>query len=261
MNRQSKPLVYKRAIAYLVDVFIIAMASSLITVFFPKNDAYEENLEELSMITQKYEEKAITETEFNSLYEDVNYELTKNSVDSTLVLVAITLLYFVLVNYYNDGVTIGKRLMKIKITSANEKKLTINNYLLRCLIVNSVLSNIISVVLIEFLSKEKYILYNEKISLVFSIVYVLCFIFALYRNDGRGLHDLLCNTKVVKLENVKKEEVKEIEVVKEVLESDNKDETKEEVKEIVSTKVVKKSNNSKKNSTSTRKKTSKGSEK
>ena len=39
----------------------------------------------------------------------------------------ITILYFVLMYKFNDGKTIGKQFMKIKVVSANEKEIGINN--------------------------------------------------------------------------------------------------------------------------------------
>ena len=43
----------------------------------------------------------------------------------------------------------------------DEKQLNILNYLIRCLIVNEVFINILSVVLLMFLSKNNYIFFNK----------------------------------------------------------------------------------------------------
>ena len=50
--------------------------------------------------------------------------------------------------------------MKLRVVSANDKEIGINHYLLRCLLINSALSNIITIILLMFLSKDKYILIN-----------------------------------------------------------------------------------------------------
>jgi len=232
----KKPYIYKRITAYFIDILLVAMISSAITMFFPSNDKYEASYSELMEIIEKRKNDEITEKEYVALYDEVNYDLSKNSVDTTIVIIAITLLYFVVYNYYSKGETIGKKLMKIKIVSNNDNKLTINNYLLRCLVANTALSNIVSVILILTLSKKNYILYSNKLSTAFSIIYVLCFVFILYRNDGRGLHDLLAGSIVI---NKKDEEVKEAEIVSEKEEIESKEKTENRSNKKVSKEEVK----------------------
>ena len=108
--------------------------------------------------------------------------------------------------------------MKLRIVSNNDDKVSINSYIIRTLIVNTTLSNLLTVILILTLSKEKYLIYESKFSAVFGVIYILCFVFALYRNDGKGLHDLLANTLVV---NEKKEqEIKDAIVINEKINED-----------------------------------------
>lgn len=210
----KKPNIAKRIMAYALDILIISMLASIITMVFPKNDEYDTNFNELKIITEKYQKEEINQEEYYALYDNINYKLTKNSIEMTIIIIAISLLYFVLLNYYNNGMTIGKKLMKIRIVSANDKELTINKYLLRSLIINSILANLVSVILLLSLSKEKYILYNNKISTLFTVLYVLCFIFMIYRNDGRGLHELIAGTKVIDIKNENHSEVvKEAELI------------------------------------------------
>lgn len=263
---KKKPMVHKRMIAYLVDILVVSVIASLISMFLPKNELYKENVKELSDVVIKYQNKEISEEEYLTLYDELNYHLSKNSVDTTIVIVIVTVLYFVLVNYYNDGQTIGKKLMKLKIVSNKESKLTINNYIIRCLICNTALSNVVSVILIMTLSKDNYLVYSNKISTAFSILYIICFVLILYRNDGRGLHDMLASSKVINAYDKEKEDdVKEAEVVLEKVDNNKEIELKENNKD-KKEKVSKKDTKSKKNNKSNKeknktKKSSKGSEK
>ena len=238
MKKNDKPLLYKRIIAYLVDMLVISVIASLITMAFPKNDAYQVKLKEASEITKQYQNKEIEEEEFRKRYNDVSYEMSKSTIDQSIIVVIVTISYFTLLYKFNNGQTLGKRLMKLRVVSANDKEIGINHYLLRCLLINSALSNIITIILLMFLSKDKYVLINDKLSLLFSIFYVACVGLIMYRDDGRGIHDFITNTKVIdtrkeeKVENKQeikekinsKKTVKEAEIVKEK-EEDNHERT------------------------------------
>ena len=211
MNK--KPYIHKRLIAYVIDIFIVAMISSIIIMPFSKNEEYTKKSNELYEVIEEFKNKEITEDKYLEQVNNINYELTKINVNQTIVIVIVSSLYFVLFNYYNKGQTLGKKLMKLRIVSIDDSKLSINGYVIRTLVGGTVLSNLVTVILVLTLSKENYLIYEDKLSLVFSVIYLLCFIFALYRNDGRGLHDLLAGTIVI---NDKKEnEIQEADIVNE----------------------------------------------
>ena len=58
--------------------------------------------------------------------------------------------------------------------------------------------NIIGVIFILFMKKDMYIKYNDIITYLFGVFYIVSIAMILFREDGRGLHDIICNTKVVK---------------------------------------------------------------
>lgn len=196
MNKE-KPYIYKRIIGYVIDLFIIAIITGLLTVFITKEDNSNKIYDELVNLTEKFSSGELTQDEYLKEYENLNYELTKDSVDVTLITCAISLVYYVIFAYYADGQTIGKKIMKIKVVSANGKKLTFNNYLIRSLIIDSILVNIITSALVIFLSRDIFIKSYTIISDISTFILVGSLLFVLYRNDGRGLHDLIANTKIV----------------------------------------------------------------
>ena len=87
--------------------------------------------------------------------------------------------------------------MSLKVVSANDKKITIFNYLLRSLIINNVLLNGINLIFLSYTSKEMFLQCDNIISLLVSIIEAITIYLVITRPDHRGLHDLLCNTKVI----------------------------------------------------------------
>ena len=218
---------YKRVLAYLVDIMIISFVSLLLTYFVPTSENYNKLNKEFETLTIDYRNQEVTMEEYLEKGTDINYQLNKEGVPQTIVSTVLSIIYFVVLTYFMNGETLGKKLMKIKITSNNDKKLTMNNYLIRALVIDSVLMNIITIITILLFSKDIYLTSYNIISYVFSFVYIVSLAMILFSKNGRGLQDILANTKVISTETVEeKQEVLEKKIV-------NKKDSKIEDAEII----------------------------
>ena len=205
---------YKRVLAYLVDIMIISFVSLLLTYFVPTSENYNKLNKEFEALTIDYRNQEVTMEEYLEKGTDINYQLNKEGVPQTIVSTVLSIIYFVVLAYFMNGETLGKKLMKIKITSNNDKKLTMNNYLIRALVIDSVLMNIITIITILLFSKDIYLTSYNIISYVFSFVYIISLAMILFSKNGRGLQDILANTKVISTETIEeKQEVLEKEIV------------------------------------------------
>ena len=214
------PVSYKRILAYLIDIFIVICIATILTMFIPVSEEYTNQMNELNAVLEDYSSGDISETEYLEKFNDISYIVNKESVQVSIVSVVLSTIYFVVLAYYMNGQTFGKKIMKIQVVSANSKKLTMNNYLIRSLIVDSILMNAISIIAILFLEKSSYLKVYDVTSTIFGAIYVVIFAMILFRQDGRGLHDLLANTKVISLNDKKvlneetiKEEKKETKII------------------------------------------------
>ena len=171
------------------------------------------------MITKKYEDENITKEEYKELVKEINsnfdniakdyvYILNKNNKVNTIVTLIITIVYFGLLQYLAKGQTVGKRLLKIRVVSATDKKLNVLTYTLRSLIVNDVLLNTIGVLFLFLASKKVYISSNNIIGTLVSICEALIIFTVMTREDARGIHDLLFGTKVVSTAKENEKQVK-----------------------------------------------------
>ena len=216
-----KPVSYKRILAYLIDILIVTCIATILTMFIPVSEEYTNQMNELNAVLEDYSSGDISETEYLEKFSDISYIVNKESVQVSIVSVVLSTIYFVVLAYYMNGQTFGKKIMKIQVVSANSKKLTMNNYLIRSLLVDSILMNAISIVAILFLEKSSYLKVYDVTSTIFGAIYVVIFAMILFRQDGRGLHDLLANTKVISLNDIK--------VLNEEPIKEEKKETKKEV--------------------------------
>ena len=149
----------------------------------------------------------------------MNYYLTKEGVATTIVSCSVAVVYYVILCYFCHGITLGKYLMKLRIVSANEKELNMGHYLIRSLFANLILSNLISIIFVLTMDKSTFINFYPKVSNALTVFLLATILFMMYRNDGRGLHDLMANTKIISTKIAKtKEEIKEEVVEAKVIE-------------------------------------------
>lgn len=136
---------------------------------------------------------------YNDKGQDYSYKLVKLSIISGFINILCILLYFVVIQYYFNGQTLGKKIFKIQVKSNNGKKLTLLNYFVRCLILNEVFINLLSIICAICLSKSNYIVYNQVIYFVTYILEMTLLFMIVFDKNNRGLHDYISNTKVVDL--------------------------------------------------------------
>ena len=166
---------------------------------------------QLVKLMDKYQKEEITREEFTEEYNILNYFITKENAPTSIILCAVSLIYYVILCYFCHGITLGKYLMKLRIVGNKEKELNMINYLIRSLLVNLILSNIVSVVFVLTMNQTTFINVYPVISNILTIFLLVTVIVMMYRNDGRGLHDILASTKVISTKELPiKEEVKEI---------------------------------------------------
>ena len=208
-----KPFSYKRIIAYIFDIILVTIMATVLTFFLPENKKYESSLEEYTSLLNHATSEKITQEEFVKESNDVVYNINKNSITVTIVTTVLTISYFVVLTYFMNGQTLGKKLMNLKIVSTSKKKLTMNNYLVRGLIINSILMNVLGIIFILGLNKQTYLKVNDITTYIFGLTYIVTFGMILFREDKRGLHDYLAGTKVISVKDYVEDDDLEKEII------------------------------------------------
>ena len=196
-----KPLSYKRIVAYVFDIILVTIMATVLTFFLPETKEYEKSMEEYTELLSHATNEEITQEEFLAETNDVIYKMNQKSVTVTIVTTVLTISYFVVFAYFMNGETLGKKLMQLKIVSSDNKKLTMNNYLIRGFIINSILMNVLGIIFLLGLNKQTYIKVNDILTYIFGIIYIVTFGMILFREDKRGFHDYLAGTKVISIKD------------------------------------------------------------
>lgn len=183
--------------AYLLDALIISFIFYIICLGFGNyTDNSKKIMEELD---NKLVNGLITTEEYIEQYKDVLYDYQKANVLQSVISVALTIAYYVVFQYMNKGQTLGKKLLKIKVVDKDTKEpISILKGLLRSFIILSILSGTLSILFLYILNRNNYFIGYSVILFLEGIFTLTSIILVLYRKDGRGLHDMMANTIVVK---------------------------------------------------------------
>ena len=199
----------KRICAYLLDVFLIYVFLTLlvnIRYLNPYYEKYNESYTRYNEIVEKYYNKEISFEEMQEQNMDNYYDINRYSISNNIEIVVVLFLYFVIFQKYNNGQTLGKKIMKIKVVGDN--KTSIWRYLLRMLpmyfiLVGGIIPLIINSSLILLLSKVIYLKISQVVTYVFLGIGIIDFVMITMNKDKKGLHDIISKTTVELIEKDK----------------------------------------------------------
>lgn len=186
----------KRIFTYFIDLFFVSLISSIIVmipIFKYDHVKVEEQTNELY--------SSILETGSADVDEDILvtrlYNLERSSTSLTAITTFVTFIYFGVAAFINNGRTLGKMIMKIKVVPIKGNKLNPGLFILRTLLITSIIPNLISVISIFYLSPNTWYNLTGIISQIQEFFFLIILGFMIFRDDERGLHDLICQTKVI----------------------------------------------------------------
>lgn len=200
----------KRIIAFVIDIVIVSLVVSLINLLplDPYKDKYKDAYEKYNEVVQKS-----TEDEKNDYKDEIielNYEVYKYRTYSSMFSATALILYFGVLPLVMNGQTLGKKIMKLRVVSNNEKKLNFWKYLIRIVILNNIWLSLINIGAVYVVSGVKFYYVTYVISMLSSLIYMLNLIMVMFRKDNRGLHDMVAGTKVIEVSNDVVESVEEV---------------------------------------------------
>lgn len=197
-EQHLKALFSQRFVAFMIDLILVSFITSLVTAIIPTNSSIDKLYDQQVKIVENYTNQKITMQEYVNQLVDINYDIAKQTGIITLVSIAISLLYYVLYVYKNDGQSIGKKMMKIRIQKKDkDKELTMNDLLFRTMILQGTLVSIIGFCTILFLDKDTYLATNSLLNLIQYSILIISFFLIAFTKERQGLHDMVAKTEVV----------------------------------------------------------------
>ncbi len=205
-----------RISAYLIDLLIIAFLITFLISNTITNPFYNNTREACSAYTEVYNE-AKKDLDYSDTKSVTNYikkisptyrtcYIRKNYA-SYVWYIILTIFYFGLFNYLNDGQTLGKKMFRLRVVNNKDgKSAKFSQLVIRNIFGGNQLlaGNNIVIILSLFLPliKNGYH-FSIALSILLFITYILDIVFILifiFKKNGRTLDDLIGSTKVIRVE-------------------------------------------------------------
>lgn len=182
---------YQRVTAYLIDIILIGILSTLITNWIPESETYKNVIKNQNEYYEEYQNKEIEINEYVDKMYETYYTLDKETVIQSMVTVVITFAYFATFAYYFGGQTLGKKLLHIKVVNEDGKDATHLQLALRALIINECFFSIVSLIMLFIIKSNQYLYTVGLVNLIQSLIVIISLLMIIIRNDKKGLHDIL----------------------------------------------------------------------
>lgn len=202
----EKALFVQRFLAFLLDIVLVSFVASFISYPFLDMDSIQKLNESSVEVMENYTNGKIDEKEYFNESSTISYELARKQGVNTLVIIFLNILYFVVYQIKNNGKTLGKQILKIRVVDSSNRDLSMNQMIFRALIINSILLDMISFGVLIFANQSSYFYGVSFLAFIqFCILSVSTFMI-MFGKDRRGLHDLVAHTDVVRCDVVKEME-------------------------------------------------------
>lgn len=205
-KQSEKALFIQRFAAFILDVFIVSMVASMIAYPFLDMNSIDKLSESSTQIVEDYMKQEISIEEYTNESISVSYEMARKQGILSLITIFLNILYFVVFQIKNDGQTIGKKLLKIKVSSNDGNQLTMNQMIFRSLIINSILIDMVNFCVLLFTNQMAYFYGVGILSMIQFIIIAASGFMVMFSEKRQGIHDLIAHTDVVKCDLVKEME-------------------------------------------------------
>lgn len=197
-GKHKKPLFILRAIAYVIDGFIVLFLSALLSAPFVNTDQMVELADESKAVVQKYTNHEITEQDYLVESSNLQYKMSRSMELISIFTILLSVLYYVVLPIFMNGQTLGKKICGMKIISTYGD-LNANQLIFRSFLANFLLLNIITTIFIMFASRNVYLNCIELFTFAQYTVTFASIIMVIVNKEGLAIHDGLVHTKVVRV--------------------------------------------------------------
>lgn len=209
MKKEEKEnaLFFQRVAAFILDIMIVSTVVSLFSFPFLDGESIEKLNASSVEISEQFVGGKIDAKTYMTESVNISYEMAKKNGTVTIITIFLNILYFVIFQFYRNGQTLGKKILRIQVVSTQEDELTMNQMIFRSLIINFILVDMITFGFVIFANKTTYFYGVGIMEMIQYLVIVISAGMVMFSKKSQGIHDLIAHTKVVRTDAIKELEV------------------------------------------------------
>ena len=189
----------KRLIAYLLDFMLLTIIVTIINYILPTSTKQVELNNQINEIQQNLLDNKIDKEEYFNEYKKILPEYDKENMPINICNLVFILGYFIIIPVVNNGQTLGKKLLKIKIEKENGS-LSIGDMVIRNFVTTSLLQLMIASTFVYIVNGDIYYNLSAIISFLQILLVIITSFMIIYRKDKKGVQDLLTGTQVIEVQ-------------------------------------------------------------
>ena len=192
----------KRLLAYLIDLFIFSfLVLCVVSIFRIDENKILVNLtNQQNTINQAYLDGDMNFSNYVTEFSKVNYMIDKKEVLVNITNTVLLIILYVLVPFFLNGQTLGKKIVKIKIVKTNDKKLDLNTLMIRAILINFIGYMLITLLAVFIVKDFSYFIVTFILTIFELLLVIISTFMILYKSEKRGVHDYITKTKVIEVE-------------------------------------------------------------
>jgi uncharacterized RDD family membrane protein YckC len=187
-----------RALAYLIDMLLFIIVILICTTFLKSNQNVAVLNLELDTINELALNHEISINTYLNRYADIMHNLDQEKVMINLINCIFIMGYFVMLPYFFEGRTLGKKILGLKVKRRDGELLMLSDLIIRNLIINGLGFMLISLCILYIAPSMIYFIIATLLGILQILLVIVSVFMVIYRKDNRGLHDVLSETMVVR---------------------------------------------------------------
>lgn len=190
---------FRRFNAFLIDLLIVILFLMMIYYFIPESNTISKINESIAKINEQIVKHDIGYKDYIVKISENIYKLDYERIPYTAFNILIIILYFIVIPVATKGYTIGMYLLNLRL----KDKITIHRLLFRNLITTGLLYLLTAFVAIYIFKGTTYFLAITILGFIQILLVIISTFMILYKQDGKGIQDIISGTRITKSNEVK----------------------------------------------------------
>lgn len=192
----------KRLVAYIIDIVIITVFLAVLFSFLPMSEKRKKIQVKIDTLGSEYALGNVEKMDYFMELSKLEKQLDKEQALEIVIDSVAIVIYFIILPCLMKGVTLGKKVMHLRVVSKTGKRANLMELFIRAFFVDGLLASLLLIFGLYVIPSDFYLSFTSILAVLQLLTLTISFFMIKYRGDFMGIEDILSNSKVIKTEGV-----------------------------------------------------------